>query len=205
MLAAYTRHGTDVVIDWQHAIVDPHAKPEDKKAAGWAKLEVRNGELWATSVRWTANADAGLRAKEWRYISPTFSADSTRRPKMILTVSLTNIPATDNLEPLVAMAATPEKNTMPKALLEALGLAADASEAEALAALSALKEKHVQLSAEAQGAKELCAAVGADTFVEALAAVKALKASSTTLVSLQAEVTSLRAASTKVQLDALRK
>jgi phage I-like protein len=75
VMAEYAKHGTDLMIDYDHAsLADAAIDPAlAGKAAGWFDLELRNGELWAVNVRWTPAAEAALRAKEWRYTSPAGS------------------------------------------------------------------------------------------------------------------------------------
>ncbi len=49
VMAAYQRAGVDVMIDLEHlSLDDPAATPrtDTKDARGWAKLELRGGELW---------------------------------------------------------------------------------------------------------------------------------------------------------------
>lgn len=99
------RRKTELMFDYNHASLDP--KPLDPeraaRAAGWHDVEVRNGELWAVNIRWTAAAAAGIRAKEWRYYSPAFLDDpKTGRIVDYINCALTNLPATHDLTPLVA-------------------------------------------------------------------------------------------------------
>lgn len=99
----YAAHGIDLMIDYDHgamagAPVDPAMSG---RAAGWFQPEIRNGELWAINVKWTPAADAALRAKEWRFMSPAF-ATSEGRVTRLLNVAITNLPATRNLQPLMA-------------------------------------------------------------------------------------------------------
>ncbi len=108
VMAAYAEHGIDLMIDYDHAslasvTLDP---AEAGKAAGWFNLEVRGGELWAVNVRWTPPADAALRAKEWRFMSPAFQHDESGRVTGLLNVAITNLPATRRLEPLMAASMT---------------------------------------------------------------------------------------------------
>lgn len=101
LMKSYASHQTDIAIDYNHAMVstiDPH----DSRAAGWCELSITNGELWATNVRWTADAAKFLAAGEYKYISPTFNVDSSERPCEMINIALTNIPALDDLEPLIA-------------------------------------------------------------------------------------------------------
>lgn len=101
-LASY---GNELAIDYNHGMAEE--KPMDPalsgRAAGWFTPEVRNGELWASKVRWTPAAAAAILAGEWRYQSPWFVFDKeTRRIGGLLNTALTNTPATKNLTPLVA-------------------------------------------------------------------------------------------------------
>jgi phage I-like protein len=106
VMAEYERHGIDLMVDYDHASlasapVDPALAG---KAAAWFGLEVREGELWATNVRWTPPAAEALRRKEWRFMSPAF-AHANNRVTAILNVAITNMPAMRNLEPLMAASA----------------------------------------------------------------------------------------------------
>ena len=107
VMADYAAQGNELMVDYDHAslagiALDP---AQAGKAAGWFHLEVRNGELWATNVRWTEPAANQLRAKEWRYMSPAFSTDEEMRVTGLVNVALTNIPATRRLDPLMAASA----------------------------------------------------------------------------------------------------
>ena len=104
VMAEYAEHGIDLMIDYDHASlaamsIDP---AQAGKAAGWFNLEVRDGELWAVNVRWTPPAAEALRAKEWRFMSPAFSTDENGRVIDLLNVAITNLPATRQLQPLMA-------------------------------------------------------------------------------------------------------
>lgn len=108
VLESYEEHGIDLMIDYDHASVaglsiDP---AQSGKAAGWFNLAVRNGELWAVNVRWTPPAADALRRKEWRFMSPAFNADADGRVLTITNVAITNLPATRQLEPLMAASET---------------------------------------------------------------------------------------------------
>jgi phage I-like protein len=152
-------NGNDIVIDYEHAsLIAPYsADPaEAGKAAGWCNPELREGTLWASKVRWTPKATEKLKAREFRYFSPTFLANDDGRIEELINIALTNNPATRNLEPLVASQHAepapklepepkrpePKEQTMPvnlKQLATDLGLAETASETEILAAVKALQ------------------------------------------------------------------
>lgn len=107
VMAEYEAHGIDLMVDYDHASLsalslDP---AQSGKAAGWFNLEVRNGELWAVNVRWTPAADVALRGKEWRFMSPAFSTEDGRITSL-LNVAITNLPATRQLQPLMAASVT---------------------------------------------------------------------------------------------------
>lgn len=137
------------VIDFEHQTLRSAENGKPAPAAGWfSRLEARADGLWAVGVEWTAQAAQMIADKQYRYISPVFPYD--RRTGAVLGIAhaaLTNDPGLDGLTDLAAMAALanqfltpPTQEEMPmKALLAALGLPETATEAEALAALSALK------------------------------------------------------------------
>lgn len=154
VMAAYQSHGIDVAIDLEHlSLEDPErSRNYDPDARGWCKLELRGGELWAVSVTWTPDGTARLTERRQRYISPAFGFNpETRRISEILNIAITSLPATDNLQPLVAAsrrqklamgegdaAMTPEQFA---ALAEALGLGADANVEDVLATVAAMVKK----------------------------------------------------------------
>jgi phage I-like protein len=173
-VAAFADQGNDLPLDYDHAMADPFSGPRDRVAAGWFKLDVRNGELWAVDVRYTPQAAKALADREWRYTSPYFLTSGeapNRRITRVINAALTNLPATKNLTPIAASmtdepATADALETPPmKTLLVALGLGADASEAEALSAL----QKH-------EGERQrLFALTGKSTLGEAEAQVIAWK------------------------------
>ena len=107
------KRGVDVRLDYEHASVNPLEAADPGragKAAGWIPkdggLELRDGELWATNVKWTPPAAEALANGEYRYLSPTFWAErETGRIAALDSVALTNDPATLDAEPLVHLSA----------------------------------------------------------------------------------------------------
>lgn len=115
-------------------------------AVGWIKeIAVRDGALWGR-VEWTSVGATLVADRAYRYLSPGFHFDlATGEIVEIVCAGLTNTP---NLELAALNAAQSETCDMDKAVLEALGLAATATTAEALVAINALKsEKAVALNA----------------------------------------------------------
>lgn len=141
------------VIDFEHQTLHAETNGKPAPAAGWiGKLEARDDGLYAVGVEWTAAAATMIAGKQYRYISPVFSYDKrTGRVLAVAHAALTNFAGLDGLTDLAAMTARaakffpavqPEKEPPMKELLKALGLSETATEAEALAALAALKTNH---------------------------------------------------------------
>lgn len=168
----YQNKKVDLSMDWEHqALAEP---PVEAPASAWWTPEIRDGELWASDVKWTPRAAQQLRNKEYRYFSPAFTFDQeTRRPDRIINAALTNIPAMDAIAPLVAanaVTATAKETTDMeelKAELAALKAKQTATETEMSALRAQLSAKTeecaaltVKLSGMADEEKEECRAVG---------------------------------------------
>lgn len=140
VLKAAAEHGADFSIDFNHASLNPnHPNPSEAlKAAGFFRVEVREAALWAVNVRWTEAAAESIRKREIGFISPAARIDpETGRVLSIINIAVTNTPAMNSLQPLLAASITgpaPEKEEKPmKTILAALSLSDSATEAEALA------------------------------------------------------------------------
>jgi phage I-like protein len=97
----YEEHGIELSFDYEHAALsDP---PGEAPAAGWYKLEKREDGLWATGIKWTKKATEYLENREYRFFSPAFVTDAGKRITRIINAALTNIPATINQKPLMAL------------------------------------------------------------------------------------------------------
>jgi len=128
--------GQPVPVDWEHATEIKAPQGEEAPAAGWIEeLQARNGALWGR-VAWTPRATEQISRREYRFLSPAilYEADS-RRIRRISSVALTNKP---NFA-LPALNREAPSMTLPLAVCTALGLAADASEAQAVEKIDALK------------------------------------------------------------------
>lgn len=94
VLEAHAKHGVGLHFDYEH---------DQRKAAAWFDLEVRNGDgLYATNIRWTPPGAELLKNREYRYASPTFMVDGDKRITRLVNVALTNLPATEHAPELVA-------------------------------------------------------------------------------------------------------
>lgn len=150
--------GRDLAVDYDHHILTTATTGQKALASGWIKrLEWREGEGLFGVVDWTAAARSHIAAKEYRYISPVFTYDEQGYPLALLHVALTNDPALDGMDEVRLAAASRaaagialggalssppaqsikecNMDELLKALFALLGLADDASEEDALAAL----------------------------------------------------------------------
>lgn len=135
------------VIDYEHQTLLTEKNGQPAPAAGWFRaLEWREGDgLYAVDIEWTAKAAAMIAAREYRYLSPVFSYDRDGRVLEILHAALTNNPGLDGLTDFAAALTAhfqqPEEETDMdlKALLAALGLPENKTEADALSAIAAMK------------------------------------------------------------------
>lgn len=72
VLSRFQAGGVDLAVDFEHGVEQPQPKGTPVPAAGWIKqLETRPDGIWGL-VEWTERAANMIRAKEYRYISPTF-------------------------------------------------------------------------------------------------------------------------------------
>lgn len=102
VLSRYESRGLHLCFDYNHLSIDP--KNEDQgKAAGWFDLELRQDGLYAVNIQWTPKAAGMLANKEFLYISPAIVLDDKQYVVRLINVALTNLPATDNLEPLTRL------------------------------------------------------------------------------------------------------
>ena len=114
LMLKYNEHGVDLMLDYEHLSLNPEATPEQRKRSGSCELEVRDDGLWITNITWTPQADQYLRNGEFRYLSPAFNVDDGNNIVELINVALTNLPATHNIEALVAASSIqkpPERRT----------------------------------------------------------------------------------------------
>lgn len=166
VMDAFNAHGVDLAIDYEHQTFGAADNGKPAPAAGWFKPEVRADGLYAANVQWTDEAAGYLKSRQYRYFSPTAMLDAkSRTPVKLMPMALTNWPATRNITPLIARAdETPTENTM-KTVLVALGLKAEADEAEAFAAANKLRELE----------RAIFALAGKESAADALGALTAMK------------------------------
>lgn len=154
VITEFNARRTPPVVDYEHQTLRAETNGQPAPAAAWMRsLQWREGSgLWAT-VELTARAAELIRGGEYLYVSPVFHYDPVTGAVLAVEMAaLTNNPAIDDMAPLALRAAATfafhsddptEDNTMKllAAIVAALGLAADSTEDQAIAACSALKPK----------------------------------------------------------------
>jgi phage I-like protein len=169
--------GVDIPVDYDHALeaaLDPKLRTP-APASGWIKaLQARPDGLYGR-IEWTSAAAAKLKAREYRYISPVFTHETAKGGApgdvvSLLRAGLTNYPAlTDQLAIAASGQGQSGADMDLKALAAALGLSADATLDQIVAAAAALKAAHGQvavaagLTAAAQPGEVVTAVAGLKT------------------------------------------
>lgn len=155
---------TKIVVDYEHATQKAKLTGQPNPAAGWIKSDAFYWEsdkgLFA-KVEWTETAKAHIKAKEYLFISPVFTYDtSTGEVLELFTVAITNDPGIDGMMEAQALSKTPNQPQTPtedivdrEKLLKLLGLPDDATEADINNAIEALKRDKEHMT-------ELCNALG---------------------------------------------
>lgn len=162
VMAEYADHGADKHFDYWHDSLKSEMRGADRVAAAWHKLEIREGELWATDIQWTPTASDQVRNKQFKYLSPAFTVDkASGRIIELISTSLVNLPATKNQRPLIAAEAGehPEGYSM-KIVALTLGLPADTQEDEIVARL-ARDVEFIKEAVRLSGQTDTRAAIGA--------------------------------------------
>lgn len=183
---AEARIDGDMVIDVNHATDHLAGKGGEAPARGWIKeLQARgDGSIWGR-VAWTDEGRALVAGRAYRGISPVFVHDAKGVIRSILRAALTNIP---NLRGLPALNME-SSMTFQARLAAKLGLRADASEDDVLAAAHPATDTALQAALA-----EIGVALGVEGAEPraVVTAAKLLRSGTADAVVLQAENTSLR-------------
>jgi len=169
VIAAASQRQNDIAIDYEHQLLRVAENGKPAPAAGWIdprSFEWRPGDGLYARVRWTEAAASAIKADEYRYLSPVFRYDpKTGQVISLELAAITNNPAIDGMAQLAAASAhlinPQEPSSMKDKILELLGLDADASEDEAVAALTALKSRVTTLEADLAEKDQALAAASA--------------------------------------------
>ena len=195
------RGGVDLCVDWEHAQERKARQGERADAAAWIKqVAVRDGALMAR-VEWTEAGRQSVESGGYRYFSPSFAHRRTIRlpgqpdggeVAAVAGGALVNRPAFD----MPALAGEQEEESMLKKILEALGLASDATEEQAVAAVAALKSERDEAKSQA------AADPPADKFVPRSMYDQALERATAAEGKLAGQAKEALAAEIKAELDA---
>lgn len=107
VMAEYAAHGKPLLMDFNHGTTYSTPTPEMAVSAGEFTPSIKADGLYATAIKWTDRASKMLTAKEYRLFSPYFNHEGTdqegvRRVTRLINCALTNLPALDHIEPLMA-------------------------------------------------------------------------------------------------------
>ena len=189
---------TDTLIDYEHQSLHTEWNGQPAPAAGWFReLAWRDSGLHAVGVKWSDRARQMIAAREYRYISAVFSYLPSGEVLEIISVALTNTPALDGLEALVAARSTRAAGfSLDRETKEETIMADDAK----LAALTQARDNAV---AETAALKTVVATLTAerDTAVADLVALKT-KIQADAEAAAQAAEQAARAAALKEALEA---
>lgn len=227
VMAAFAKKGSTLTMDYEHqALSAPkNGQPAPNSCYSWVP-EVRpdaNGKptLWATSAKWTERATGLIKSKEYLYWSPAFETDKSRRVSRIVNMALTNIPALDNQEPLVAASQLDPDNDgdidMKKCTVcgkafdgddDDIMHASHASMAKltAIVGLSATAEDNMVIAAVTERSTfmdQVIQLTGAKNAVEALGIVGTLKSQREEIVRLTTEIETTRVTALNAAFDAV--
>jgi phage I-like protein len=171
VLSWYKSRGLRLMGDFEHMTDEPSSgRPPVISPASITNMipearpnEAGEPELWVTDVKWTDRARTMLEKGEYAYFSPTFLHDpETNEVLALLRIALTNDPAIDALEPLVAAtSAASEGHQNPddgaQTMADEIKCATCAANEAHLKTLSAQNdEMAAKLKAAAQEHEELC-------------------------------------------------
>ena len=177
---------TPLVIDYEHQTLRSETNGQPAPASGWiTSVTWRDGQGLFASVDWTDRAKALIAAKEYRFISPVILTDMAGHVTGLYNAALVGTPALLGMEAVVAQLGAkfphPTESQEPDmallaALLTAIGLPADTTEAKALEHVTALKARPSVPTALVTalgltGAVDEAAAAGAVTALKAKPAV----------------------------------
>lgn len=192
----YSARGLDLMADYEHQSLARPPVQAPASAKKWVP-EVRGGSLYATQIAWTTRAKSMLTEGEYRYFSIACRVDTkTRRCVELLNFALTNLPAGNGIQALVAASRTfNEENEMSKTLIVALGMNADADETAALSRASRLADLE----------RDVLALTKAKSLNEASGVLHAMRESHEQVVALNARVVQLESDAKGADFDALVK
>ena len=142
VVAAFRAYGHPLPVDVEHATHVRADQGLDAPAYGWVReVEVRDGALWGR-IEWGEQGAAWIASKAYKFLSIGYAADKrTGEITRLISVGLTNTPGFKMPELAKAAGDQEENDTMDKDVLDALGLAPDATAATAVAKIKDLQSE----------------------------------------------------------------
>lgn len=138
IIAAFEANAADLPVDIEHATETRPKQGLDAPAVGWIKeLQERAGAIWGR-VEWTEQGRDWVTSKAYRYLSPAFYHLKGGEMIALKSAGITNTPAF-KMTALASVENPPKEIHMDKAVLDALNLGADATAADAVAAIATLQ------------------------------------------------------------------
>lgn len=101
IIAAWKDWGNKLNIDYNHAQLFS-VNPDESISGGTYDLEIREDGLYATNINWTDRAREKILAREYLYLSPAFDVNDNNEVIELINFALTNLPATKNMNELLA-------------------------------------------------------------------------------------------------------
>ena len=161
LVDAWRRAGArEVICDFEHRFEDP-SLTSDTSAAAWISNLAVDGERGLVGdMKFTDEGAAAVSSRRLRFLSPVWELDADGRPARLRSVALTNkpnIPVACVLnrapQPVVETVEEPSERKNMDRLKELLGLAADASDEDVVAAVAALQEQVAKANKEKEDAE----------------------------------------------------
>ena len=155
--------GKEIICDFEHRFEDPSLTSDTSAAAWITNLAVNKERGLVGDMKFTDAGAAAVSSRRLRFLSPVWELDPDGRPARLRSVALTNKPNIPvacvlNRAPQPVTEATEveeqpsERKHMDK-LKELLGLAADASDEDVVAAVTALQEQVAKANKEKEDAE----------------------------------------------------
>lgn len=88
-------------IDVAHLSLKNSSNPDSHVAVGWFDLRADETGIWADNIEWTSRGKRYLEEKEFAWFSPAFVHDDQNRIVQIINNSITNEPASLDIEPMI--------------------------------------------------------------------------------------------------------
>lgn len=151
--------GREIICDFEHRFEDPSLTSDTSAAAWITNLAVNKERGLMGDLKFTDAGAQAVTSRRLRFLSPVWTLDADGRPDRLRSVALTNKPAIPVAcvlnrapQPDTETVEEPERKNMDK-LKELLGLAADASDEDVVAAVTALQEQVAQANKEKEDAE----------------------------------------------------